>query len=118
MTSFARLQATGAGRALLRGMAGTAPAQPVETMGLRFRHPLGVAAGFDKDARAVLALQELGFAFVEVGTVTPRPQPGNPKPRIWRFPEAKALVNALGFPGEGMERVGQRLRQAARARAS
>jgi dihydroorotate dehydrogenase len=79
-------------------------------MGLTFVHPLGVAAGFDKNAIAVLALQELGFSHVEVGTVTPRPQEGNPKPRVWRFPEAEALVNALGFPGEGMKIVGERLR--------
>ncbi len=109
MRGFAALQSCAAGRAVLRVMAGAPPAQPVEAMGLRFCHPLGIAAGFDKDARAALAVQELGFSFVEVGTVTPRPQPGNDKPRIWRFPEAKALVNALGFPGEGMERVGERL---------
>jgi dihydroorotate dehydrogenase len=102
-------QTSAAGRALLRTMGGYSPVRPVQAMGLQFRNPLGVAAGFDKDARVVLALQELGFACVEVGTVTPRPQPGNPRPRIWRFPEADALVNALGFPGEGMLRVGERL---------
>jgi dihydroorotate dehydrogenase len=109
MKSLSRIQSFAPGRALLRTMGGSAPSQPVDTLGLRFRHPLGIAAGFDKDARAVIALQELGFAFVEVGTVTPRPQAGNEKPRIWRFPEAQALVNALGFPGEGMLRLGERL---------
>jgi dihydroorotate dehydrogenase len=97
------------GAALLRGMAGRIAMQPVCAMGLEFQHPLGMAAGFDKDARCALALQDLGFAFVEVGTVTPRPQPGNPQPRLWRFPEAEALVNALGFPGEGMHAVRARL---------
>lgn len=109
MRFFSVLQCSAAGRAMLRGMGGPRHSAPVSAMGLRFAHPVGIAAGFDKDARAVLALQELGFAYVEVGTVTPRPQPGNPKPRIWRFPESKALVNALGFPGEGMTRVGERL---------
>ena len=105
-----RLQSNSSRRALLRLMAGTRPSVPRRAMGLAFAHPLGVAAGFDKDARVVLALQELGFSFVEIGTVTPRPQPGNPRPRMWRFPEAQALVNALGFPGEGMVCVGARLR--------
>jgi dihydroorotate dehydrogenase len=106
---LAALQDSTAGSALLRALAGRVPTAPVQTMGLEFAHPLGIAAGFDKDARCVLALQELGFAFVEVGTVTPRPQGGNPGPRLWRFPEAEALVNALGFPGEGMEAVRVRL---------
>jgi dihydroorotate dehydrogenase len=109
MRFFSLAQQSAVGRALLRALAGPHAALPVQAMGLSFAHPLGVAAGFDKDARTVLALQELGFAYVEVGTVTPKPQPGNPKPRIWRFPEAQALVNALGFPGEGMARVHERL---------
>lgn len=103
------LQWSEAGRALLRKLAGPIKVQPCTAMGLTFQHPLGLAAGFDKDARAVIALQELGFSFVEIGTVTPRPQPGNPKPRMWRFPEARALVNALGFPGAGMQVVVKRL---------
>jgi dihydroorotate dehydrogenase len=103
------LQDSPAGSVLLPALAGRVHAQAVPAMGLEFAHPLGMAAGFDKDARSVLALQQLGFAFVEVGTVTPRPQPGNPRPRLWRFPEAGALVNALGFPGEGMHAVRVRL---------
>lgn len=106
-----RLQGNAPGRAALRTMAGSIPSSPVNVMGLRFRHPLGLAAGFDKDAQMLPALQELGFAFVEVGTVTPQPQAGNPRPRIWRFPEAEALVNALGFPGHGMAVIGARLRK-------
>ncbi|MBX6341517.1 MAG: quinone-dependent dihydroorotate dehydrogenase, partial [Thermomicrobiaceae bacterium] len=69
----------------------------VTCFGLTFSNPLGVAAGLDKDARAVRALLALGFGAVEVGTVTPRPQPGNPRPRLWRFPREGVLVNALGF---------------------
>ena len=91
-------------------MGGAVPRVPQTVMGLHFSHPLGIAAGFDKNATTVLALQELGFSYVEVGTVTPRPQEGNPKPRVWRFPDSKALVNALGFPGEGMAAVSRRLR--------
>lgn len=98
-----------AGTALLGRMAGDCPTRPTQAMGLSFNHPLGLAAGFDKDARAIPALFALNFSFVEIGTVTPRPQPGNPKPRMWRYPEAHALVNALGFPGEGMHAVKKRL---------
>lgn len=97
------------GRKLLARIAGKNSAASVRTMGLTFDHPIGLAAGFDKDARALPALFALNFAFVEIGTVTPRPQPGNPKPRMWRFPEAHALVNAMGFPGEGMHAVKRRL---------
>lgn len=81
----------------------------VECLGRRFPNPLGLAAGFDKDAEAVGALLALGFGSVEVGTVTPHPQPGNPRPRLWRLPEERALVNALGFPSAGMAGVRARL---------
>jgi dihydroorotate dehydrogenase len=104
-----RLQDMDIGRGWLRWLAGKHASQHVHAMGLSFAHPLGMAAGFDKDARVVLALQELGFAFVEIGTVTLRPQLGNARPRLWRFPEAHALVNALGFPSEGAEPVHARL---------
>jgi dihydroorotate dehydrogenase len=107
--TISNLQRNPPGRFLLRCIGGKAKAHPVSCMGLTFKHPVGIAAGFDKDARGIIALQELGFAYVEIGTITPKPQPGNPKPRIWRFPEAHALVNALGFPGEGMVKVGERL---------
>lgn len=106
-----QFQSSSAGRALLRIAGGTPRHFPIHAMGLEFRHPVGVAAGFDKDAETLLGLQELGFSYIEVGTVTPRPQPGNPKPRVWRFPEAKALVNALGFPGVGMNVIAERLRR-------
>jgi dihydroorotate dehydrogenase len=77
--------------------------------GREFPNPVGLAAGFDKDAVAVRALPALGFGFVEVGTVTPLPQPGNPKPRLFRHPKEQSLQNALGFNNGGMEAMRQRL---------
>lgn len=76
---------------------------------LSFRHPVGLAAGFDKDARAVPALFALGFAFVETGTVTPRPQDGNPRPRLFRLIEDEALINRLGFNNGGIDAVAANL---------
>ncbi len=81
----------------------------IDLFGLRFANPLGVAAGFDKDGAAVAGLLELGFSAVEVGTITPRPQAGNPPPRLWRFPDEGAVINALGFPSKGAALVRQRL---------
>ncbi len=98
------------GRAWLRRLAGGAPPQaPRRVMGLRFPNPVGLAAGMDKDARAVPAWAELGFGFVEVGTVTPRPQPGNPRPRLFRLPREGALLNRMGFNNAGAEAVARRL---------
>ncbi len=77
---------------------------------LEFSHPLGLAAGFDKDARALPSLCSMGFAFVEIGTVTPLPQSGNSRPRIFRYPKEQAIINRLGFPSDGMEKVARRLR--------
>jgi dihydroorotate dehydrogenase len=85
------------------------PGRPREVMGLRFANPVGLAAGLDKDARAVEGLARLGFGFVEVGTVTPRPQPGNPRPRLFRIPEASALINRMGFNNLGVEEMTRRL---------
>lgn len=82
---------------------------PVEAFGLRFRNPLGLAAGYDKDAKAWRALAHLGFGHVEVGTVTPRPQPGNRRPRLTRLVEQRALINRMGFPSDGVEKVARRL---------
>ncbi|MGH8705448.1 MAG: dihydroorotate dehydrogenase (quinone), partial [Burkholderiales bacterium] len=79
------------------------PPQPVRAMGLDFPNPVGLAAGLDKNAEHVDALAALGFGFIEVGTVTPRPQPGNPRPRLFRLPEARALVNRLGFNNVGLD---------------
>jgi dihydroorotate dehydrogenase len=88
---------------------GSAASQAVSLMGLRFANAVGMAAGFDKDAVAVRGLLRLGFGFVEVGTVTPRPQPGQNRPRIFRLETAEALINRLGFPSEGADAVRARL---------
>ncbi len=77
--------------------------------GLCFANPLGLAAGFDKNAKALPALWHLGFGFVEVGTVTPLAQPGNPKPRLFRLSEDEAIINRMGFNGEGQAAVRRRL---------
>jgi dihydroorotate dehydrogenase len=100
--------------ALRRGLAPTVtpPASPrlkTSFCGFELPHPLGLAAGFDKNAEAVSGLFGLGFAFVEIGTVTPRPQAGNPKPRLFRLRAQQALINRMGFNNEGREAVAARL---------
>ncbi|WP_105103994.1 quinone-dependent dihydroorotate dehydrogenase [Microbulbifer pacificus] len=79
------------------------PDNPVELMGLTLPNPVGLAAGLDKNAQAFNGLGALGFGFVEVGTVTPRPQPGNPHPRLFRLPEAEAIINRMGFNNLGVD---------------
>jgi dihydroorotate dehydrogenase len=76
---------------------------PVNAMGLEFPNPVGLAAGLDKDAAHIDALTKLGFGFIEVGTVTPRPQPGNPQPRLFRIPQKEALINRFGFNNVGVD---------------
>ena len=78
-------------------------ADPVTLAGLHFPNRVGLAAGLDKNGRAIDGLGAMGFGFIEVGTVTPRAQPGNPKPRIFRLPEAQALINRLGFNNDGLD---------------
>ena len=85
------------------------PELATEVCGITFANPLGLAAGMDKDARAIRAWNMLGFGFAELGTVTPRPQPGNPRPRMWRIPAERALINRLGFPSEGIASVAPRI---------
>ncbi len=85
------------------------PSLETRLWGLDFANPIGLAAGFDKDARAVDALLARGFGFVEVGGVTPRPQTGNPKPRVFRLAEDDAVINRLGFNSDGVEAVARRL---------
>ncbi|WP_340540045.1 quinone-dependent dihydroorotate dehydrogenase [Nocardioides sp. GXZ039] len=102
---FAAVRAGGPLLARLPGVA----AAPVSAMGLTFPHVLGLAAGFDKDARGIDALAALGFGHVEVGTVTGRPQPGNPTPRLFRLVSDRAIVNRMGFNNEGAEAVAARL---------
>jgi dihydroorotate dehydrogenase len=82
----------------------------VRALGLDFPGPLGLAAGFDKDGEGIMGLAALGFSFIEVGTVTARPQPGNPKPRMFRFPDERALVNRMGFNNHGAAALSARLR--------
>lgn len=85
---------------------------PIELAGLTFPNRVGMAAGLDKNARCIDALGAMGFGFVEVGTVTPKPQPGNPKPRMFRLPEAKALINRLGFNNDGLDAFVRNVQQA------
>ena len=79
------------------------PPKPVEAFGLTFRNPVGIAAGYDKDGVAIRGRAALGFGHVEIGTVTPRPQPGNPSPRVFRLVEDEAVINRMGFPSKGSE---------------
>jgi dihydroorotate dehydrogenase len=78
-------------------------------MGLEFPNPVGLAAGFDKDGKYLNIMEKLGFGFLELGTVTPRPQAGNPKPRLFRLPKDKALINRMGFNNEGVDALARRL---------
>jgi dihydroorotate dehydrogenase len=91
-----------------------APARPVQAFGLTFNNPIGLAAGYDKNAQAIRGLATLGFGHLEVGTVTPQPQPGNPLPRVFRLPEDEAVINRMGFPSLGSEYVQKRLNPALR----
>ena len=80
-----------------------------ELLGLTFDHPVGLAAGFDKDAKLVNQWGHFGFSFVEIGTVTPEPQTGNPQPRLFRLPEDQGLINRMGFNNQGLNRIKERL---------
>jgi len=84
--------------------------KPIELMGLRFKNRIGVAAGLDKNGDYIDALGKLGFGFIEVGTVTPKPQAGNPRPRLFRLPEKQALLNRMGFNNKGMDYLIERLK--------
>lgn len=85
-----------------------------EILGMTFRSPVGIAGGFDKNATMMPFLAALGFGFIEVGTVTLKPQPGNPKPRLFRYPRERALINRMGFNNDGADAVAARLRGWAR----
>ena len=97
-------------RRLVAGGWSPSPRSATTVMGLRFRTPFGLAAGFDKNAVAVAGLGALGFGHVEVGTVTPQAQPGNPSPRLFRLPEDKGLINRMGFNNDGVAQMASRLR--------
>ncbi len=99
MASLARTQGT----PLSLAYCASRVSDPVELAGLKFPNRVGLAAGLDKNARCIDGLAAMGFGFVEVGTVTPKGQPGNPKPRMFRLPEANALINRLGFNNDGLE---------------
>ncbi len=87
---------------LVRAWAGVVPKKPVHVMGIDFPNPIGLAAGLDKNAEHLDGLAQLGFGFIEVGTLTPQPQPGNPQPRMFRLVEHEALINRLGFNNRGV----------------
>src|SRR5438309_491819 len=87
------------------------PNTPRTVFGITFPNPIGLAAGLDKNGVALPAWAALGFGFIEIGTVTAKAQPGNPKPRIFRFPEERALINRLGFNNDGAEIIAERLRK-------
>jgi dihydroorotate dehydrogenase len=99
MDSLAKLQGT----PFECAFGNAAVSDPIELAGLRFPNRVGLAAGLDKNARCIDGLGAMGFGFVEVGTVTPKPQPGNPRPRMFRLPQANALINRLGFNNEGLD---------------
>ena len=86
------------------------PSLEREIFGIKFPNPVGLAAGFDKDAKLYKELGQLGFGFVEIGTVTPKGQPGNPKPRLFRLPKDNALINRMGFNNEGVKAAAKRLK--------
>jgi dihydroorotate dehydrogenase len=97
------------GPGLIRLTAGKAvPPSPRTVAGITFPNPVGLAAGMDKNALALPAWEALGFGFAEIGTVTALPQPGNPKPRLFRYPQQQALINRFGFNNEGCEAVAAR----------
>ncbi|MCH7313454.1 quinone-dependent dihydroorotate dehydrogenase [Acinetobacter sp. ANC 3882] len=80
-------------------------AKPVSCMGIEFPNPVGLAAGLDKNGAHIDALAALGFGFIEIGTITPRPQAGNPQPRLFRIPQAKAIINRMGFNNDGVDKL-------------
>ncbi len=106
MKSLCALQRSGLSKMLLPTVAN----KPVRAMGLEFPNPLGLAAGLDKHAEYVDALGGLGFGFLELGGVTPRPQPGNPRPRVFRLPQAEAIINRFGFNSVGIDQFVANLR--------
>ncbi|MBF7684622.1 quinone-dependent dihydroorotate dehydrogenase [Acinetobacter sp. B10A] len=86
--------------------------KPVTCMGIEFQNPVGLAAGLDKNGAHIDALAALGFGFIEIGTVTPRPQSGNPKPRLFRLPKAQAIINRMGFNNDGVDKLVENVKQA------
>ncbi|WP_420932823.1 quinone-dependent dihydroorotate dehydrogenase [Alteromonas sp. A081] len=97
----------------LKWMYSTTPiAKPVTVAGIKFDNPVGLAAGLDKNGDCIDAFSSMGFGFVEIGTVTPRPQPGNPKPRLFRLPEKQAIINRMGFNNKGVDHLVEQVKKA------
>src|SRR5512140_1975073 len=97
----------------LSGMLAPPPADdPRNVMGLTFPNPVGLAAGLDKNGDCIDGLAALGFGFIEIGTVTPLPQPGNPKPRLFRLPQANAIINRMGFNNDGVDKLIENVKRA------
>ena len=88
------------------------PSKPVSAFGLTFDNPVGLAAGLDKNGECIDAFAKMGFGFIEVGTVTPKPQPGNEKPRLFRLPEAHAIINRMGFNNKGVDYLVEQVKRA------
>lgn len=109
LDALAALSACGPALELLEAWNARGPRRSVSAFGLDFPNPVGLAPGFDKNARAWRAAAALGFGHVEIGTVTARPQPGNPRPRLFRYPAQQAVVNRMGFNNEGAAKVAARL---------
>jgi len=107
-------QRIGPGRAILSSIAGEISSKPIKLFGLNFPNVLGIAAGFDKKGGVAAGLACLGFGHIEIGTITPHPQIGNSRPRIFRLPKDAALINRMGFPSSGVEKTVQRLDSTAR----
>ncbi len=110
MKSLSAMAATASGRLALRAVAPPVPADPRTVMGISFPNPVGLAAGADKNGECIAGFGALGFGFLELGGVTPRPQPGNPKPRVFRLPKARAIINRLGFNNLGVDFLVERLK--------
>ena len=108
-TSLAMMTRTPLGSLLAPFAQKEFPSLEKHLFGCTFPNPIGLAAGFDKNAEGLNVWPQLGFGFMELGTITPRPQPGNPKPRVFRLPAEQGLINRLGFPNVGMEVVARRL---------
>ncbi len=111
MNGLKLLRIVGFKRLLTASFSPKTPDLATDFCGLRFKNPVGLGAGFDKNARYLAELECLGFGFVEIGTVTPLPQPGNDKPRLFRLPKDKALINRMGFNNDGVKVVVERLKQ-------
>ena len=103
------IRALAAGVAPLHGKPVTSDRLRISLAGMDLANPVGLAAGYDKNGRAINALMKSGFGFIEIGAATPRPQPGNPKPRLFRLTDQQAIINRFGFNNEGAEVIGQRL---------